>query len=518
MPAAVRRLASVAARPKIVAPYERVSAIMGREDEAFRSPDIQHKANVAAIKAAGHVVYDDASGRRFCDVDRTGLDFHREEITRLRELKRQGVIDGIATLDVSRVGRTPPETLQVIDEFRADGGIYISTHERIDDSPQGEFMLGIFVGMAALYSNNIAQGWRAAIEARAESGEHNGPAPVGYKREKLESGRTRIVLDPVAAPQIVEAFVRYASGQSATSIESELQRSGVIGARSQGVLKRRIFANPFYVGDVRLFAYAGKAKQRVKLHDVEPFITRGVHEPLLVTPEGEPDRELFERVQQRLAADKRKAPRYVDPVHALGGLVRCASCDRAATYFRGGQRASAHYRCKEKRDNGAEHCEGCGAAVVSAVEDVVRDEVRRVLRFELNAAPDGSLARRQRAVSDREAVERQIAAVQTKITRVDDDFYAGELPRDRHARLVAQYDVELERLRAALEALESIVDAPSVEQLVDAAAQLDELWDVATPGERNAMLRACGVARVTIAKGTRWRQPESERVTVHFSI
>lgn len=170
MPAAARRLTSVAARPKIIAPYERVSAIMGREDEAFRSPDIQHKANVAAIKAAGHIVYEDPSGRRFCDVDRTGLDFHREEITRLRALKRQGVIDGIATLDVSRVGRTPPETLQVIDEFRADGGVYLSTHERIDDSPQGEFMLGIFVGMAALYSNNdrsgLACGDRGACRER----------------------------------------------------------------------------------------------------------------------------------------------------------------------------------------------------------------------------------------------------------------------------------------------------------------------------------------------------------------
>jgi DNA invertase Pin-like site-specific DNA recombinase len=215
-------------RPKVVAAYERVSGIMGREDEAFRSPEMQHKPNVAVIKAAGHIVYADPSGARFCDVDRTGLDFHREHITRGRKLKQQGVIDGIATLDVSRVGRTPPETLQVIDDFRADGGVYLSTYERIDETPQGEFMLGIFVHMAALYSNNIAQGWRAAITARTEGGEHNGPAPLGYRREKLDSGRTRVVIDPVTSPAIVDAFQRYADGQSATSIEARLQRQEVI--------------------------------------------------------------------------------------------------------------------------------------------------------------------------------------------------------------------------------------------------------------------------------------------------
>lgn len=316
---------------------------------------------------------------------------------------------------------------------------------------------------------------------------------------------------------IVEAFVRYAAGDSATSIETSLQRAGIISAKSSGVMKRRILSNPFYVGDVRLWAYAGKAKQRVKLRDVEPFVTRGVHAPLLVTPEGEPDRELFERVQQRLAADKRKAPRYIEPVHALGGLVRCAGCGYAATYFRS-DRENDYYRCKGRRDNGAEHCVGCGSVPVAAVEKLVRDEVRQVLSFEVNAAPDDSLARRQQAVSDREAIEREIAAVQTKITRVDDDYYGGKLPRDRHARLVAQYDVELGRAQAALDAIGPVVETPPVEQLVDAAARLDELWEVATPGERNALLRACGVTRVTITKATRWREPVDGRVTVHFAI
>ncbi len=524
MAGAARRLASVAARPKIIAPYERVSAIMGREDEAFRSPDLQRRATLDVIARAGAVPFPEAieHPERFRDIDRTGRDFHREGIQRLLDLKRAGVIDGIAVLDVSRVGRTTSETLAVIDVFRSgEHGTFLSARENIDDTPQGEWMLTNFVAMAQLYSDNMALGWRAAIEARAESGEQHGPAPVGYKREKLDSGRTRVVVDPVTAPLIVDAFSRYAAGASATSIELGLQRAGVVSAKSFGVLKRRILANPFYVGDVRLWAYAGKAKQRVKLRDVEPFITRGVHEPLLLTPAGEPDRDLFEKVQQRLAEDKRRAPRYVDPVHALGGLVRCAGCGFAATYFANAGRGNAHYRCKRRHGNGDEHCVGCGSAAVAEVESLVRATVREHARGWLVAdgtQAAGTLTRRRQAATDREAIEREIAAVQTKITRVDDDYYGGTLPRERHARLVAQYDAELGRAQAALDAIGPVVEAPPVEQLVSAAQRLDELWDVMTPSERNAALRACGVERVTIRKGTRWREPVVERIAVRFSI
>ena len=103
-------------RPKIVLPYERVSAVMGRDDEAFRSPDIQRAANLAAIAAAGAIAYPDAieNPERYRDIDRTGRDFNRDGIQRALDLKRRGLIDAIAVLDVSRVGRTSGETLQVI--------------------------------------------------------------------------------------------------------------------------------------------------------------------------------------------------------------------------------------------------------------------------------------------------------------------------------------------------------------------------------------------------------------------
>ena len=90
-------------------------------------------------------------------------------------------------LDVSRVGRTAAETLEVIEALRADGGVFLSSKESFDESDEGSLMLGLFALFAQLYSDRIATGWRAVIEARAVDGHHNGTAPLGYKRVKVET-------------------------------------------------------------------------------------------------------------------------------------------------------------------------------------------------------------------------------------------------------------------------------------------------------------------------------------------
>ena len=77
---------------------------VGREDEAFQSPGTQHKATVAAVQAAGHVVYQPEGGVPFRDIDRTEHDFSRGQIQRLLELKSAAVIDGIAMGSGPRAG------------------------------------------------------------------------------------------------------------------------------------------------------------------------------------------------------------------------------------------------------------------------------------------------------------------------------------------------------------------------------------------------------------------------------
>lgn len=516
---AARRLVPVAERPKVILPYERVSAVMGRDDEAFRSPDLQRRANLASIAAAGAIVYAPAieTPELFRDIDRTGRDFNREGIQRALELKRQGVIDGIAVLDVSRVGRTTSETLSVIDEFRdGDRGMFISDREHIDDTPLGELVLTVMVALAQLYSDNIALGWRAVIEDRHRDGHHNGQPPIGYDFARHEDGSvikpSRIVIDERTAPYVREAFARYDEGQSASSITRWLRDAGIY----RGSSLRNVLANPFYLGDVRLRVYSGKAKARKLVKDAPPLVVQGKgrHEPLLVDKQGRADRALFERVAQRLDEQAFTPRRFVEPIHALGGLAVCANCGRALVITK-----NRDTRFLNDRNGRVRGCVGAGACQPGALEEFVLGEVRTLLDgFEVGmGAQVAAQASRAGLLAEAKRLEAAIAKTERTITDMDADFYEGLLSHERHARLTARKDDQLRQLREQLAAIE-VNDVPEVPDFIEAARALLSAWAEATPAERNRMLRACGVRKVRVREAHSYREPVAQRAEVVFAL
>lgn len=82
-----RRLAAVPDRPLRVVPYIRVSALMGRGGDDFHSPEVQLRAMRRKTIGMQEVEVID------CDIDRTGRDFAREGIDRIRVLAQTKAID-----------------------------------------------------------------------------------------------------------------------------------------------------------------------------------------------------------------------------------------------------------------------------------------------------------------------------------------------------------------------------------------------------------------------------------------
>lgn len=509
-------------RPKIVLPYERVSAVMGRDDEAFRSPDIQRAANLAAIAAAGAIAYPDAieNPERYRDIDRTGRDFNRDGIQRALDLKRRGLIDGIAVLDVSRVGRTSGETLQVIEEFRdGERGVFLSSRERIDDSPTGELLLTIMVALAQLYSDTIALGWRSVIVDRFERGLHNGNAPFGYDHVRHEDGTimkpARIIPDPTTAPLVVEAFRRYDAGESATAVREWLRSLGHWKSTSM----TRLFRNPFYLGDVRLFVYTGKAKKRVKLKDAADNVMQGPgqHEPILLDENGRPDRALFDRVQRRLDTEEKYAKRHRSGIsHALATIAVCAYCGRSLINNK--VRGVPHLRDTNGKQNG---CDGMGAARIDWLEAIVLDEVRRLcetLRVDTGEHA-ARMQARERDARERAALQRNIEKWKSAITDADADLYTDDITRERHAAVTKRFAEKIADAEAAIAALPEPNDDDTSPSVVLAAAErVVEEWDDATPDERRTLLRAARVRKVVVREAKRWHEPLADRVEVVFDL
>src|SRR5207248_2721737 len=132
------------------------------------------------------------------DIDVSGRTFQRAGIQRILEMARSREVDVVALYDLSRLGRNTAESLRTIKELRELGVSVVSTVEQIDDTPEGQFQLGVFLGMAQLYSDQVGRRWQQVITHRAEQGRVHASRPaVGYRRV----GRD-IEPDPTVAPLV----------------------------------------------------------------------------------------------------------------------------------------------------------------------------------------------------------------------------------------------------------------------------------------------------------------------------
>lgn len=476
-----RRLAAVPDSPARVVLYVRVSALMGRSGEDFHSPAMQVDAMQRAVQARGMTVVDVVE-----DIDRTGRTFAREGIQRVMRMARGREVDAVALYDLSRLGRNAGESLRHVAELRDLGVRIISTVEQIDDSPEGQFMLGQFLGMAQLYSDQIGRRWGEVIAANARKGVLHGRAPLGYVRTE----RRTVEPDPVLGPAMTEAFRRGAAGESLLAIARDLSRAA--GRTVWPRTVRDCFRSPTYLG---LVPHLGEALP-------------GRHPPLT-------DRDTWEAVQRRLNAAARLPARTKEARWALAGLVRCEGCGRALwrRTDRGG-----YLTCRSRQRDGMSDCPGVGAPRVAEVEEAVLEQVRRRLvnQPDKSAAEAVRMSKVTRTRSDLRSVFDELGRVDRSVSVLTVKLAEGVLTDAAYASAVRTLE-ERRRLlfdqRVALEV--AVGEERTFEAAQDLAVALLELWPGMETSDRNAALRAL-VEAVIVRRAGFPGEPVADRVEVRF--
>ncbi|MGW1059309.1 recombinase family protein [Micromonospora rubida] len=469
-----RRLAAVPDRPARVVLYRRVSALMGRGGDDFHSPDVQ----LSAMRRATHGLQEIAV---IDDIDRPGTNFAREGTDQIRRMARAGQIDAIAVYDVSRFGRDVLESLLVLRELSESGVRVISATEHIDTStPSGEHMLINLLNVAQLRAREIGRSWAGAIARRAEAGKHHGK-PLGYiRRDK------RMIPDPVLGPAITEAYRRYAAGDPIGQVTGYL--AGLRGVAMANSNVKHLLRSPVYLGKVV----------------ADGQILPGEHDPLT-------DQDTWDRVQQRLDDEAGTPPRTLAHSWSLVGLVECPAGHKL-------QRQGTRLICGQRRgDTKGGDCAGVGSPLRDPVEaEALRQVAAYAARLRTDAGVRAArLARVDRSRGDRTRLERDVAGTRAAMVRLATAHARDQLPDAVYQEALADLRLAEEAAVAELARLAPAVDAPTPE---DEAAMVDQLlllWPDMTMRERGRALRAV-VDRVEVRATDRWRQPESERVFVHF--
>ena len=290
----------------------------------------------------------------------------RPGLEALRDLAAQGCLDVVLVYSPDRLARKFAYQALLIEELTRCGVRVEFVKGPRGDSPEDQLLVQ-FQGMFAEYEKaQLMERYRRGKAWRAKTGSVNvlSGAPFGYRyvRKTPESG-ARYEVVPHEAALVTEMFRRYADdGAAIADLRRWLTDQGVRTRTGKERWDRSVIwgmlRNPAYAGTAvfgktqavhepaglnRTARLAGRTVPRqVRVEDRPREEWTGIPVPALV------DEDTFDRVQQRLADNKRFAARNTKVPSLLQGMAACASCGygyyRTSTTTSSGKKIY-YYRC-----------------------------------------------------------------------------------------------------------------------------------------------------------------------------
>ena len=331
----------------------------------------------------------------------------RPEFQRMIKDSEKGLFDIVLIWKLDRFSRDRYDSAHYKHILKKNGVKVISAKENISDGPEGIILESMLEGYAEYYSAELSEKIHRGQKENALKCKNNGGnTPLGY----VVGTDGILAVDPLTAPLVTEIFTRYDSGESITEITDSLNERGLKTKKGKA----------FKIGGVSLILKNRKYIGEYKYGDV--VIPKGI--PAII------DDDLFDRVQQRMAANK-KAPAKAKAteVYLLTTKLFCGDCGRMMAGESGtsGTRGVTHYYYK---CSGAKRHLGCTrkaikkhwierAAVLVTVNKVFNPaEIDRIVEaiISLQEQENSALpAMRQQLSECEKAIENMLNAIQAGI-------------------------------------------------------------------------------------------------------
>ena len=323
----------------------------------------------------------------------------RPDFQRMIADSAKGLFDVVLVWKLDRFSRDRYDSAHYKHVLKKNGVRVISIKENISDGPEGIILESMLEGYAEYYSAELAQKIRRGQHDNAMKCMNNGGnTPLGYTVDK-KSGV--LVINPATAPVVQEIFTRYANGDAISNIQKDLEARGVRSRRGNAytvsvlsnLLKNRKYIGEYKYGDV-------------------------------ITPDGIPaiiDKELFERVQMRMAANKKAPARAkAEEEYLLTTKLYCGDCGRlmAGESGKGCKGIVYHYyKC-----SGAKRRLGCKKKAIKKhwiEETVVKLTVSKVLTDEaIDRIADAILVMQEQGDTMTPVLKQQLQQCEAEIRNV----------------------------------------------------------------------------------------------------
>ncbi|MBA2390413.1 MAG: recombinase family protein, partial [Geodermatophilaceae bacterium] len=300
----------------------------------------------------------------FRDDGYSGASLRRPGLDKLRDLAALAKLDRILITDPDRLARNYVHQVLLMEELQRHGAQVEFADRPLSNDPQDQLLLQIRGAVAEYERTLIAERTRRGRLHKLQTGQMlpwTRP-PYGYRadpdRPRDPAG---VRTDPTEATVVADLFRWFADdGRSLMAATQRLREQGV---RSPGGKEywgqpsvRGILSNPTYTGTI----YANRT--RVRPARIRRSATHPIGRPRDSQAPVPPDqwiavatipalvtRELFDRVQARIAANRAQSRRNnTTTQYLLRALVSCGSCRLACSARRTTPTGRTYYICTGK--------------------------------------------------------------------------------------------------------------------------------------------------------------------------
>lgn len=232
----------------------------------------------------------------------------------------KGLFEAVIVYKLDRFSRNRYDNAIYKSKLKKNGVKVISATENISDNPEGVILESVLEGMAEFYSKELSQKvTRGMYESARKCQSFGGMPLLGYKVENK-----KWVIDEEKAPIVVEAYKRYANGESIISIINDFNERGLRTNKGNKFNKstfQRVFGNEKYIG---IYSF----------QDLR--VENGV--PALI------DKDTFEIVRKRRFAISEAPKRGKAKVEfLLSGKIFCGHCEKNMTGCTGTSKTKNKY-------------------------------------------------------------------------------------------------------------------------------------------------------------------------------
>lgn len=437
----------------------------------------------------------------YADYAVSGMKAHRTELDRLLDDLRAGKGDAVVILDQSRMVRSMPRWFELREEISSMGVKVISVTQPFvggDLRDPSVFMMETTSGMINhMWVLQTRQKVLAKMHHMAQQGQHTGGKPaLGYR---VENGV--LVIDDAEAAVVRRIFREYDEGRSYKQIIDGLNADGIRTKRGNAFGSNSLhdlLHNEKYIGTLVYGQKVYRADGTRNTHSPEggDVIRRENAVPAII------DRDLFGRVQQRMAQNKHlqggRPPEKRE--YPLKGKVFCGECGSAMTVARSVSKGTPYYYYRCARKDRLHDCD-CQPIRADKLEEIVLTYVRSIVGSadileettqRMKAALAGinrtGAARMQALIDEDRETDHQIA-------NIVDAIAAGAFSKALSDRLT-ELEAKKAQLRTRIDDLRKQADVAALP-----AKRIQELFDyIVTQAQTDTAAVFDIVSRVEIYK------------------